>query len=260
MLQDLAGRRARPGRRGSLAGQSPPRRARCRGSGAPRRRPPRTRAGGRPQRAVGRPAAGRPRRRSAGRSCRPESRARRAAPQAGRTNRSCTPRTSSSPLRSCRSDDAALPRLAERLVDTVEAPDGEHVRGVAAADVDGVRGEDLLADPLPLGLPKSSTWRCSRERAERIVEGDRVQAASPLAVGRKTTRGRSAPVRPSRNARRGCESSANPAPPIATMWRSVTACAHRRSTRRGHRNVARGRAGPRPRCPPRGDAAPHPER
>src|SRR5207247_2120426 len=40
---------------------------------------------------------------------------------------------------------AVVPRLAQRLVHAVHAPDGQHVRGVAAADVDDV----LIADERP---------------------------------------------------------------------------------------------------------------
>ena len=66
-------------------------------------------------------------------------------------------------------DGAALPGLAERDVDAVHAPDDEHVRGVAAADVDHVLARDLLrgilrhAEELEMG-------RLARAAPKRVVE------------------------------------------------------------------------------------------
>src|SRR5439155_24121495 len=44
-------------------------------------------------------------------------------------------------------DDTRLPRLAQDAVEAVHAPDGEHVRGAAAADEDRVLREGELAQP-----------------------------------------------------------------------------------------------------------------
>src|SRR5439155_4027618 len=69
---------------------------------------------------------------------------------------------------------AVVPCLAQRLVHAVHAPDGQHVRGVAAADVDDV----LIADERPpLHAARGAEQlqvRRPRAARERLIEEDDV--------------------------------------------------------------------------------------
>jgi len=70
--------------------------------------------------------------------------------------------------------NAVVPRLSQRLVHAVHAPDGQHVRGVATADIDDV----LLADERPplhaAGSAEQLEVRRARAAGERLIEKDDV--------------------------------------------------------------------------------------
>ena len=68
-------------------------------------------------------------------------------------------------------NDAATPRLAERAVDPVDAPDREHVRGVAAADVDHVLLSQVFGGILRHPEQRQVT-RVAVTRDEGLVEAD----------------------------------------------------------------------------------------
>ena len=73
-------------------------------------------------------------------------------------------------------DDALLPGLAQDRVEPVDAPDREHVRGVAAADPDHVLGERQLPEVLrrpreELEVPELAPCRGSGRRSAARTTG-----------------------------------------------------------------------------------------
>ena len=109
-------------------------------------------------------------------------------------------------------------------VDAVGAPDGEHVDRVAAADVDDVLGEQVVAQVAP---SRAKSGRCdprARSGGKAAWKRTMYGSASPDAVGTKQTAGRSTPVSPSTKSSSTASSPAppNPPPPSATMFLRAT--------------------------------------
>ena len=103
--------------------------------------------------------------------------------------------------------DAALPRLAQRLVEPVDAPDREQVREAPAADVDHVLGEQVLARVHRVGAePEQREVREPPEPAERAVEAVDLLVGVAARGGQEADRGvvggRQARARSARAARR----------------------------------------------------------
>ena len=87
-----------------------------------------------------------------------------------------------------RQDRALLPRLAQQRVETVDAPDREHVRGVAAADDDHVLREDELRRSSG-GQGKKSTRRTSARSRNASWTRSVYSGFSAEAVPTQRTRG-----------------------------------------------------------------------
>ena len=113
---------------------------------------------------------------------------------------------------------AALPGLAQRPVDPVDAPDREHVRRVAAVDVDHVllrrRAPQALGHPEELQMA-----RLARATAKRVVEALDALAAVGRGRGRGSRRaGAATPASSSRSSSSFEPGLRTPPPPMARMW------------------------------------------
>ena len=207
VLAGACPRRRRRGRRGCPRGRRRPRRGGCRGRGARRRRRRRSRPAARRRRPPrGRPGGGRARRRSARSSSRAGSRGRR--PGAGRPRPLVMPASNQhiEPALRPGEHDPGLPRLAQDRVEPVGAPQREQVDHRAAADVDDVLGEQVLAQRhRALAEPEQ---RDHAGLAQAVAERDRGSGGSAP----RSRRPRSAAGRCAARARARARARSRPAP------------------------------------------------